>query len=95
MDEALWQEIDAGVPSGRAALPEEIARARLFLTSDLAAYVTGNILSLDGGVASVTGLPWIWAAESKIPGLYNFNSAKSGRRFCPANVATRPMQKLK
>lgn len=59
IDDALWQEIGAAIPLGRVAVPEEIARALLFLTSDLAAYVTGNILSLDGGVAAVTGLPQI------------------------------------
>jgi NAD(P)-dependent dehydrogenase (short-subunit alcohol dehydrogenase family) len=57
MDDALWREAGASVPLGRAALPEEIARALLFLTSDLAAYVTGNILSLDGGVAAAARRP--------------------------------------
>jgi NAD(P)-dependent dehydrogenase (short-subunit alcohol dehydrogenase family) len=39
----------AGVPMKRAATPEEIAEAILFLASTAAAFVTGQILSVDGG----------------------------------------------
>jgi len=34
---------------GRAAQPDEVARAVLFLCSDLAAHVTGQVLRVDGG----------------------------------------------
>jgi NAD(P)-dependent dehydrogenase (short-subunit alcohol dehydrogenase family) len=39
----------AGVPLGRVGEPEEIARAILFLASDHASFVTGQILTADGG----------------------------------------------
>ena len=39
----------AGVPLGRLAEPEDIARAALFLASDEAAYITGAVLPVDGG----------------------------------------------
>ena len=39
----------AMVPMGRAAKPEEIASAIRFLASDEAAYVTGTMLTVDGG----------------------------------------------
>ncbi len=39
----------SAVPLGRAGLPEEIARAIVFLASDAASFVTGQIVSADGG----------------------------------------------
>ena len=37
------------VPAGRAGTPEDIAGAALYLASDDAAYVTGEVLMVDGG----------------------------------------------
>jgi 3-oxoacyl-[acyl-carrier protein] reductase len=39
------------VPLGRKGKPEEIAYAAAFLASDQAAYITGQVLGVDGGVA--------------------------------------------
>jgi NAD(P)-dependent dehydrogenase (short-subunit alcohol dehydrogenase family) len=41
----------AGVPLGRLGTPADIGRACLFLGSDLAAYISGVILLVDGGWA--------------------------------------------
>lgn len=38
-----------GIPLGRMAEAEEVAKAALFLLSDLASYVTGHALLVDGG----------------------------------------------
>jgi NAD(P)-dependent dehydrogenase (short-subunit alcohol dehydrogenase family) len=43
-----------GIPLGRLAEPEEMAKATLFLLSDLASYVNGHALIVDGG-QSITG----------------------------------------
>ena len=40
------------IPLGRIGEPEDIANAFLFLASDLAAYITGAILSVDGATRS-------------------------------------------
>ena len=43
------------VPLGRPAVPEDIAGAAVFLASDLAAYVTGVTLHVDGGTHAAAG----------------------------------------
>ena len=50
----VWQKLSEKTPLGRVAIPSDIAAAVLFLTSDLARYVTGNILILDGGITLAT-----------------------------------------
>lgn len=44
--------ISARIPLGRPGEPEEIANAFLYLASDMASYVTGEILSVDGASRS-------------------------------------------
>lgn len=39
------------IPLGRIGAPEEVAKAVAFLASDEAAYITGHILNVDGGMA--------------------------------------------
>jgi NAD(P)-dependent dehydrogenase (short-subunit alcohol dehydrogenase family) len=40
-------------PIGRIATPEEIAKAALFLGSDMASFITGSVLNVDGGIGNV------------------------------------------
>ena len=40
----------AGIPLGKFATPEDIANATLFLASDLSSYITGQTLSVCGGL---------------------------------------------
>ena len=43
----------AAIPWGRIAQPEDIARAVLYLASDLSEYVTGQTLFVTGGATMV------------------------------------------
>ncbi len=50
LDEATLKILTGRVPAGRAGTPAEIAAAVLFLASEEAAYITGTVLSVDGGL---------------------------------------------
>jgi 3-oxoacyl-[acyl-carrier protein] reductase len=45
------EALEAGIPAGRWGNPEEIAAGVMFLASPEAAYVTGTVLPVDGGIA--------------------------------------------
>jgi 2-deoxy-D-gluconate 3-dehydrogenase len=47
---AQWAGIAERTPTGRLIEPDDVARAVLFLASDLAASVTGVLLPVDGGI---------------------------------------------
>jgi 3-oxoacyl-[acyl-carrier protein] reductase len=44
------EKLKAGIPLGRTGSSAEVAAAALFLCSDLSAYVTGEVLRVDGGM---------------------------------------------
>ena len=46
---ALYKSVLGGIPSGRMGRPEEVASVALFLASDLASWVTGETIAVDGG----------------------------------------------
>lgn len=50
LDEAVVQSWRDGIPLKRGGTPEDIANACVFLGSDMSAYITGQTLSVDGGM---------------------------------------------
>ena len=47
---AAGDEIKKRIPARRLGLPEDIANAVLFLVSDESSYITGHVLTVDGGL---------------------------------------------
>ena len=45
-----YQQRVAGILMGRVGSPEEVARAIVFLASDMSSYITGQVLGVDGGM---------------------------------------------
>jgi NAD(P)-dependent dehydrogenase (short-subunit alcohol dehydrogenase family) len=54
--EGLLQRILDRVPLGRMGEPEDVVGPVVFLASDAAAMITGHIMPIDGGVASIVSL---------------------------------------
>ena len=50
LPEKMIQPLIANIPLRRVGEPEDVANGFLFLASDLASYVTGEILSVDGAM---------------------------------------------
>jgi meso-butanediol dehydrogenase/(S,S)-butanediol dehydrogenase/diacetyl reductase len=48
---------DARIPMRRTGMAIEVARVMAFVASDLASYMTGSVIVVDGGLTAHTGLP--------------------------------------
>lgn len=46
-----FDRFNSAIPMGRVAKPEEIARIALFIASDDASYMTGSVITVDGGAS--------------------------------------------
>ena len=51
-DESRWEELFDNYPAGRPAEPREVAELMVFLASSRAAYITGTVVTIDGGIAA-------------------------------------------
>ncbi|MBX5467321.1 MAG: SDR family oxidoreductase [Firmicutes bacterium] len=71
-------------PLGRVATPEDVARVAVFLASDLAGFVTGQVIAVDGGLtltsAPFEALPPPRPGSGTVP-----SSADRERRESPAD----------
>jgi NAD(P)-dependent dehydrogenase (short-subunit alcohol dehydrogenase family) len=51
-DEAFYRGLIARIPLGRIAEPDDLVGAALYFCSDASAFVTGQILTMDGGLTA-------------------------------------------
>lgn len=52
LDDRQRGDLLGSIPAGRSGTPEEVAAAVAFLCSEQAAYVTGTVLTIDGGMTA-------------------------------------------
>ena len=50
LSDAVREDMIKGIPMRRCGKAEEVANVALFLASDMASYVTGEVISVDGGM---------------------------------------------
>ena len=51
MDENARKKLLAQIPTGALGTAEQVARLALYLVSDDASYITGQVLTMDGGLS--------------------------------------------
>ena len=56
-------EVEMHIPMGRAGRSEEIAETVAFLCSDLAGYITGQTIFVDGGLTLYPDFRTSWSSE--------------------------------
>jgi glucose 1-dehydrogenase len=56
-------QVESHIPMGRAATAEEMAAVTVFMCSDDAAYITGQILYVDGGLTLYPDFRTAWSSE--------------------------------
>jgi enoyl-[acyl-carrier-protein] reductase (NADH) len=56
-DPERWRELTKGFPFGRPATVEEVADVVVFLCSDRASIITGELIHLDGGLTARAAWP--------------------------------------
>jgi 3-oxoacyl-[acyl-carrier protein] reductase len=52
LDEEIRETVKSRIPLGRFGEPQDIADAVLFLASDAASFITGHVLTVDGGLTA-------------------------------------------
>ncbi len=57
-DHGVVKDYFRAIPLGRGGMPEEVAKAAVFLASDWASYITGATLLVDGGQMACKFGPW-------------------------------------
>jgi NAD(P)-dependent dehydrogenase (short-subunit alcohol dehydrogenase family) len=71
------ERVKRGVPMGRFGTPGEIAAPVLFLLSEMASYMTGQCLTVDGGC----NIKWCHLSDENVPMFLKTESAERAREW--------------
>jgi 3-oxoacyl-[acyl-carrier protein] reductase len=52
LGEDILQEVRKQIPLGRLGEPQDVAEAVLYLASEAAGFITGHVLTVDGGLTA-------------------------------------------
>src|SRR5690606_40563198 len=65
-NEQVKEQILRGIPLGRLGTKQDVSNLVLFLVSDYASYITGDVITIDGGASLNKGFIDMWEKANEL-----------------------------